>query len=121
MVIELLADGWIGNASQFVLQDPVRLVVDLPALVSKATNAELAVQTGEVSRVRVGQHADKVRVVVDGGEEPNGFEAAQLVPMSTGLMVVIGSDEIAMPEAPVSEEAMETAAIEPMAERARRS
>lgn len=116
VVIELLADGWIGNASQFVLQDPLRLVIDLPALVSKAADAELAVEVGEVSRVRVGQHADKVRVVVDGGEEPSGFEAARLVPMPTGLMVVIGSDEIAMPEAPASEAAVETSAIEPMGE-----
>jgi len=121
VVIELLADGRIGNASQFVLQDPLRLVVDLPALVSKAASAELAVGAGEVSRVRVGQHADKVRVVVDGGAEPNGFEEARLVPTATGLMVVIGSDEIAMPEAPVSEAALETAAIEPMAQQSRTS
>jgi type IV pilus assembly protein PilQ len=104
VVIELLADGSIGNASQFVLEDPIRLVVDLPQLVSKATRAEVAVQTGEVSRVRVGQHADKVRVVVDGGDESSGFGAARLVPTATGLMVAIGT-----------EEAVETAAVEPLA------
>ena len=116
VVIALQADGRIDNASQFVLQDPLRLVVDLPALVSKAGNAELTVEGSQVARVRVGQHADKVRVVVDGGEEPSGFEMVQLVPISTGLMVVIGSEEIAMPEAAVSVAATETAPMEPMAE-----
>jgi hypothetical protein len=119
VVIELLADGRIGNASQFLLQDPLRLVVDLPALVSKATSAELAVQSSEVSRVRVGQHADKVRVVVDGGAEPRGFEAAQLVPLSTGLRVVIGSEaRIAVAEATASARALESAAVEPVVETA---
>jgi len=113
VVIELLADGRIGNASQFLLQDPPRLVVDLPALVSKAKSAELAVQSSEVSRVRVGQHADKVRVVVDGGAEPRGFEAAQLVPLSTGLRVVIGSDE----RIAVAETAGEGKATQPSAEK----
>ncbi len=116
VVIALQADGRIDNASQFVLQDPLRLVVDLPALVSKAGNAELTVEGAQVARVRVGQHADKVRVVVDGGEEPSGFEAVQLVPISTGLMVVIGSEEITMPKAAVSAAATETAAMKPMAE-----
>jgi type IV pilus assembly protein PilQ len=111
VVIELLADGRIGNASHFVLEDPLRLVVDLPELVSKATKAELAIQTEEVSRVRIGQHADKVRVVLDGGEGSSDFGALQLVPTATGLMMVIGSDEIAMPEAPVAEEAVETPAL----------
>jgi type IV pilus assembly protein PilQ len=115
VVIELLADGRIGNASQFVLEDPLRLVVDLPALVSKATKDELAVQTGEVARVRVGQHADKVRVVVDGGEESSGFGTAQLVPTATGLTVVIGSDEIATAELAEAAAVVETTAAEPAA------
>jgi type IV pilus assembly protein PilQ len=118
VVIELLADGRIGNASQFVLEDPLRLVVDIPELVSKAATAELAVQTGEVARIRVGQHADKVRVVVDGGDESSGFGVAQLVPTATGMKVVIGSDEIAMPEPSPVEEAVEMAAVEPIIEEA---
>jgi len=73
VVIELLADGRIDGASQFVLEDPLRLVVDLPELVSKTASAEFAVQTDEVSRVRVGQHSGKVRVVVDGSEGASGF------------------------------------------------
>jgi type IV pilus assembly protein PilQ len=90
--------------------------VDLPELVNKTEKAKLAVQTEEVSRIRVGQHADKVRVVLDGGEESSEFGTAQLVPTATGLMVVIGSGEIAMPEALVAGEAVETTAAEPQAE-----
>jgi type IV pilus assembly protein PilQ len=118
VVIELLADGRIGNASQFVLEDPLRLVVDIPELVSKAATAELVVQTGEVARIRVGQHADKVRVVVDGGDESSGFGVAQLVPTATGMKVVIGSDEVAMPEPSPAEAAVEMVAVEPMTEEA---
>lgn len=116
VVIELLADGRIANASQFVLEDPLRLVVDIPELVSQSATAELAVQTGEVTRVRLGQHADKVRVVVDGGDESSGFGVAQLVPTATGMKVVIGFDEIAMPEPTPVEEAVEMAAMQPMTE-----
>jgi type IV pilus assembly protein PilQ len=116
VVIELLADGRIANPSQFVLEEPLRLVLDLPGLVSKVAQAGLEVEASEVSRVRVGQHAEKVRVVLDGGEESSGFGAAELVPTATGLVVAIGSTEIAMPDAPLAEERMETAAVEPVIE-----
>jgi len=114
VVIELLADGRIANASQFVLEDPLRLVLDLPGLVSKVVQAGLEIENSGVSRVRIGQHAGKVRVVVDGGEESSGFGAAELVPTATGLVVAIGSSEIAMLDASLAEEVTETAAVEPV-------
>ncbi len=121
VVIELLADGRIGSASQFVLEDPPRLVVDIPELLSKTATAALPVQTGEVARVRVGQHADKVRVVIDAGEESSGFGVAQLIPTATGMKVVIGGEEMALLEPSPVEEAVEVAAVEPMTENAEES
>jgi type IV pilus assembly protein PilQ len=115
-VIELHADGRIENASQFILENPSRLVVDLPGLVSKSSNHNLAVGTAEVARVRVGQHPDKVRVVIDGGEDSDSLADARLVPTATGLMVAMGSVEIPAAATERSEEPVEAAAVAPSVE-----
>jgi len=93
VLLGLEADGSIGRLEAFTLEDPARLVIDLPGL----TGAELAPRTevgdGRVKSVRIGSHADKVRVVVDGGAEAGGFQGRQIMPGTTGLWIAIGDGE----------------------------
>jgi type IV pilus assembly protein PilQ len=77
----------------FTLDDPPRLVIDLPNLQHEVTQGRVELGTQHAARVRIGQHADKVRVVVDGGGTSAPFEQRQILPVSDGLLVALGSGE----------------------------
>jgi type IV pilus assembly protein PilQ len=107
-VIELRADGPIAGHEHFVLDDPPRLVVDLPGLVSRVPSARISVARGGVSQVRVGQHEGKVRIVVDGSGELAGLKTASLASTPEGLAIALGGASAApgaTPEIPSEERA----------------
>ena len=91
-MIHLQGDGSVENAVAFTLENPNRLVVDLPGLKNQLEKANIEVGSSQVARVRVGAHEDKVRVVVDGGSDPAPFDGRRVVPVPTGLVVALGSD-----------------------------
>jgi type IV pilus assembly protein PilQ len=117
--LALAADGRIDGASHFALEDPVRLVVDLPGLTNRFPESRLLVGQGPVSRVRIGQHEDKVRVVVDAAEGVQSLEPAQLVPTADGLVVALagagvdGMAKATAEAAPASEATPPAAPAEP--------
>jgi len=74
----------------FTLDDPARLVIDLLDLENGADLSTVEMDSDLVSRVRVGAHADKIRVVVDGGSAADPFDGRRIVPTATGLMVALG-------------------------------
>ena len=92
VLLHLQADGQVGAMETFTLEDPARLVIDVPGLGSKAP-AKTAVGTAQVAQVRVGAHADKVRVVIDGGEAAGAFEERRISPANDGLYLAIGSGD----------------------------
>ena len=47
------------------LDNPRRIVIDFPGVQSGVWPASFRFPTGPVARIRVGQHADKVRVVLE--------------------------------------------------------
>ena len=73
VLLELAADGQIEGMKSFVMQKPLRLVVDLPGMKSAVKKSNITVEHGAVKAVRVGQHDDKVRVVVDGSDGATSF------------------------------------------------
>ena len=87
--IEVLADGPIDNMDSFVLRDPDRIVVDFWGVKSTAKPAKQSFALGSVARVRIGAHADKVRVVLD---MRDGSGEHSLVPSDRGVRIEIGSD-----------------------------
>jgi type IV pilus assembly protein PilQ len=101
VVIHLVADGSVDNAASFTLADPPRLVIDLEGMKSTAKQKQVEVGGSRVQRVRVGAHADKVRVVVDGAPAGDPFEGRQVMPIATGLLIALG--EGAEVEAAVAE------------------
>lgn len=85
--IAVLADGPIDNVDSFVLRDPDRIVVDFWGVKSTAKPANQSFADGSIARVRIGTHADKVRVVLDmrdGGAEHT------VVPSDRGVRIEIG-------------------------------
>lgn len=82
----IFSDGRISEFNASYLIDPPRLVVDLIGLQSSEVRRPLSLDGPCVKKVRVGSHADKVRVVFDlitGEEAPY-----QITPTQTGLEVL---------------------------------
>ncbi|MCG8588644.1 MAG: type IV pilus secretin PilQ [Proteobacteria bacterium] len=90
-LLVLRADGVLDGFESFTLEDPDRLVVDMPGIENGTVASRTDVGSAEVARVRVGAHTDKVRVVVDGGDAGQGFEDRRLMPWNEGLVVALGS------------------------------
>jgi type IV pilus assembly protein PilQ len=93
VLVEIEADGAIGNLEAFTLTDPARLVIDLPGLSASEVPNTTQVGSAEVASIRTGAHADKVRIVVDGGPEAGDFEGRQISPATTGLWIAIGGGD----------------------------
>ncbi|MBW1686793.1 MAG: AMIN domain-containing protein, partial [Deltaproteobacteria bacterium] len=93
VIVHLRADGSVMSAESFTLENPARLVIDLPGLVSDIEQARAELSSPYAKRVRIGQHADMVRVVIDAGSAPAPFQGRRVLPASGGLLIVLGSGE----------------------------
>jgi type IV pilus secretin PilQ/predicted competence protein len=93
VLVGLEADGSIGAVEAFTLENPARLVVDLPGLVAAEKARGASVDSGYVTGVRVGAHDGKVRVVLDGGDAAGDFSGRQIMPGTTGLWIAVGGGE----------------------------
>jgi type IV pilus assembly protein PilQ len=110
--VELSADGRIDGAEVFTVEDPLRLVIDLPGLKNAGVPAKTSVDRGIISGVRVAQHDDKVRVVVDAMEGVPSFPPQTPLVLATGMTLALGG-------APVPSEPVRVAASdEPAAAKA---
>ena len=90
-LIHLKANGSIWALESSVLENPDRLVVDLFGMTTASVIEPLSVEHAMVSGIRVGIHADRTRVVVDGGVESLGFSEHSIKPSADGLYVAVGS------------------------------
>jgi type IV pilus assembly protein PilQ len=118
VVLHLRADGAIESAGSFTLEDPDRLVIDLPGLANETRTAKVALDAPLAQQVRIGQHENMVRVVVDGGSASQGFEGRRVMPTADGLVVALGegaaleaaTDEMVAAAGPIQDTPMEAAA-----------
>jgi type IV pilus assembly protein PilQ len=104
--IEVVADGPIDNVDSFVLRDPDRIVVDFWGVKSTAKPNKQKFRDGRVAGVRIGTHADKVRVVLD---MRGGSGAHKVVPMSSGVRIEIQSDLLSSTDSPSAADKPEAA------------
>jgi hypothetical protein len=93
VLVGLETDGAVGALEAFTLAEPARLVIDLPGVSEGEVPAQIPVDSEQVTAIRVGAHADKVRIVIDGGSQAGEFEGRQIMPGTTGLWVAIGSGD----------------------------
>jgi type IV pilus secretin PilQ/predicted competence protein len=119
VLIALEANGTIGNLEAFTLSDPARLVIDLPGMSAGEASKNISLDSTLVKGVRLGAHDDKVRVVIDGGNDVDEFQGRQIMPGTTGLWIAIGDgDDLAqaMADALAAAEAAWMASAEPASE-----
>ncbi len=64
-VIQIISDGSIGKYNTFELSDPARVVIDVWDVTNKTGLKTLLVDEDHIKDVRIGNHPDKVRFVID--------------------------------------------------------
>ncbi len=63
--IVLLADSPIKKYEAFFLDTPARLIIDLPGAWKNVGYSKLMMHDAKVKHIRVGEHRDKLRIVLD--------------------------------------------------------
>jgi len=111
-VLVLKGDGRIDGASSFTLENPSRLVLDIPGVQNAVTTPRIDVGSAQVARVRVAQHDGKVRVVIDGGSAAS-FAGRRIEASSDGLIVTLAGSPGAQPTAASAPAAADSAAESP--------
>ncbi|MBI3179906.1 MAG: AMIN domain-containing protein, partial [Deltaproteobacteria bacterium] len=84
--IALLVDGPAGEHTSFWLDSPRRLVVDLHGRRSGFAQRTLLIDHPLAKRIRVGQHPDKVRFVIETAPDASPQVSAR----ASGNALVIG-------------------------------
>jgi type IV pilus assembly protein PilQ len=92
-IVNLVADGSVESAVTFTLEDPARLVIDLPGIRNEVQVTSIEVGSPHARRVRIGQHEEKIRIVIDAGAAANPFEGRRSIPAPGGLVIALGSGE----------------------------
>jgi type IV pilus assembly protein PilQ len=94
VLVHIEGDGSVESAVTFTLEDPARLVVDLPDLQSEIKTNQIEVGAPRLDRVRVGVHADKIRFVIDAGSADAPFDGRRVLPVPTGLVLALGTGSV---------------------------
>lgn len=86
--VDIRTEGAVRDYQAFVLQDPPRIVIDLPGFSSRfAGEQKVPVEGGWVRRIRHMGHPDKVRVVLD--TEKSALAGYAVAPTPSGLKVAV--------------------------------
>ena len=93
VLVYLEADGLLGDASYFAIENPDRLVIDLVGIKNEVAETRFSIPSEQVRRIRLGTHPDKIRVVLDGGPKPVDFENPRVVSSQAGLYMSLGTGE----------------------------
>ena len=111
--VEIEASGPIDNVDSFKLANPDRVVVDLFGAKSAMPGAKQSFAEGVVSQARIGEHPDKVRVVLD-LRAPTGKPT--VVPTAQGVRIELGPGESATATKPTETASSVPAAPAPAAD-----
>jgi type IV pilus assembly protein PilQ len=95
--IEVRAEGPVDNVDSFVVHGPERLVVDFWGTVNGVTSQTIPLDNVFVQQVRIGEHPDKVRVVLD---LAGPARAHSVEPIEDGVRIIVDGDAsvVAEPE-----------------------
>jgi len=110
--VEVAADGPILNYTSFTVEDPPRIVFDIPAVKSPFKREMLVpVESRFVKRIRYYGYPDKVRVVLD--VEKAFMAAFKAETVETGLSIRVGDAVVLAEKAESAKEAAAAQAAEP--------
>ncbi len=91
VLVHLQANGILSSAETFTLENPARMVIDLPGIKNTANKDRVTIDSSWVKGVRIGSHPDKLRVVFDGGADVAQFQGRRVMPAADGLIMTVGA------------------------------
>jgi type IV pilus assembly protein PilQ len=98
IILQLKADGQLGDYNAFGLQKPTRLVIDLWEIKRRFGKKGLSVNSPYVKKVRFGDYPKKVRVVLDIPSKT--IPSHTLDRIGNTLIIVLGKKEVVAAMAP---------------------
>jgi type IV pilus assembly protein PilQ len=98
IILQLQADGQLGDYNAFGLQKPTRLVIDLWDIKRRFGKKGLSVNSPYVKKVRFGDYPKKVRVVLDIPSKT--IPSHTLDRIGNTLIIVLGKKEVVAAMAP---------------------
>ncbi len=115
-VIQIISDGRLGKYNTFELSDPARVVIDVWEVKNKTGVKTLIVDSDDIKDVRVGNHPDKVRFVIDlaGAEIPPYVvtrSGDHIMATFRPAQAEMGSGEVASPDDAGAGASVEDAAV----------
>lgn len=84
--VEIKATGNIAEFKQMVLEQPVRLVIDIPGATATLRTKTVSVRKHGINRIRVGIYPTYTRIVLD-ADTTATFSGYTIEPTATGLKV----------------------------------
>jgi type IV pilus assembly protein PilQ len=112
IILQLKADGQVGDYDSFGLHKPTRLVIDLWKIKRRFRRKAIAVNSSYLKMVRLGDYAKKVRVVLDIPSKT--IPSHRIDRVGNTLIIVLGKKDVVAAMAPAvpRELAKETGAKE---------
>ena len=113
-IVQLKADGTLGDYNSFNLSKPTRLVIDLWKIKRKFSKKTVSVNSPYLKQVRLGDYPQKVRVVLDfAAAIPPSYRVDRI---GNVLVVALGKKEAvakAIPQVPEIEVAAKEGKVSP--------
>ncbi len=107
-VVRMKTDGSVVDVKTFTLKEPPRLVIDLVGMKNQVRTSKIPLGLPQADRLRIGQHPNKVRLVLDGTQAaPFGDRDVSMT--SDGVVLTIGNPAQVAQLPSVSESPSETA------------
>lgn len=101
--IVFVGNGPIGDYNAFKLSNPARLVIDIWGVGNLYPSNQVEINTKQVSRLRIGQHPDKIRFVID-SKDPSEVPSYELKREGNKLIATLGAPgELVTVQAPQPE------------------
>lgn len=101
--ITFVGNGPIGDYNAFKLSNPARLVIDIWGVGNLYPSNQIEVNTQQVAKIRIGQHPDKIRFVIDSAD-PDEVPAYEIRRERNTLIATLGAGgEIVTAQKPAPE------------------
>ena len=82
--VDVFSEGPLDNVDAFAVHTPERLVLDFWGVRNEESRRAISVEGSVVQKIRIGQHADKVRIVLDLHHE---LDEHSLEPLEHGVRI----------------------------------
>ena len=93
--LHLHLDGGTPEVHSYLLEDPPRLVVEMPWVLDRTSTPTIEVGSPRAERVRIGPRGNRLMLVIDAGEAADPFREHGVTPTDQGLLVTVGQGPLA--------------------------